>query len=133
MLFAGLYDCTVLEGEKDPFWTFTIVTTAANKDFEWLHERQPVILSSRTAIDSWLDTSAQTWTNELTKLVQPYHDPASPLEWCVYPRSLYLAEINVKKTAIEYQKRLEVSAVNRRHLSSHSHSGRMAFKQCSPK
>jgi putative SOS response-associated peptidase YedK len=81
MLFAGLYDCVVLEGEKDPLWTFTIVTTMANSDFDWLHDRQPVILTSQQAIDTWLDTSSHTWTDELTKLVEPYHDQSSPLEW----------------------------------------------------
>ena len=86
MLLASLYDCTVLEGDKDPTWTFTIVTTVANKEFEWLHERQPVILSSRVAVDSWLDVSSQTWTDQLTKLVEPYHDPSTPLEWYVHIR-----------------------------------------------
>jgi putative SOS response-associated peptidase YedK len=83
MLLAGLYDCTVLEGETKPLWTFSIVTTEANKEFEWLHERQPVILSSQAAIDTWLDTSSQSWTDQLTNLVAPYHDTTSPIEWCV--------------------------------------------------
>jgi putative SOS response-associated peptidase YedK len=83
MLLAGLYDSTVLEGESQPLWTFSIVTTVANKEFEWLHERQPVILSSQAAIDTWLDVSSQTWSDALTKLVEPYHDSTSPLEWCV--------------------------------------------------
>ena len=97
MLMAGLYDCVTLEGklpgvshpritqfalgQSTPLWTFTIVTTSANKEFEWLHDRQPVILSTREALDRWLDTSAQTWTSELTELLEPYHDSSSPLEW----------------------------------------------------
>lgn len=103
MLIAGLYDCVTLEGastscaasfaqanklchivgESAPLWTFTIVTTSANSEFSWLHDRQPVILSTRDALDAWLDTSSQAWTPALTKLVEPYHDLASPLEWCV--------------------------------------------------
>ncbi|GLB44099.1 putative SOS response associated peptidase (SRAP) [Lyophyllum shimeji] len=88
MLMAGLYDCVHLEGQTKPLWTFTIVTTAANKDFSWLHDRQPVILSTRAALDAWLDTSKQTWTPELTKLVEPYHDSASPLECYQVPKEV---------------------------------------------
>jgi putative SOS response-associated peptidase YedK len=62
-------------------WTFTIVTTSANKEFSWLHDRQPVILSSKEDLDTWLDTSKETWTAQLTKLVEPYHDANAPLEW----------------------------------------------------
>ena len=81
LLMAGLYDSVVLDGRT--LWTFTIVTTDANQDFSWLHERQPVFLSDRDALDRWLDTSSQTWTPELSKMVQPYHDTKVPLEWCV--------------------------------------------------
>lgn len=97
MLLAGLYDCAVLEGKiylnlsravskwvpesTEPLWTFTIVTTSACKEFSWLHDRQPVILSSRAALDTWLDTSAQAWTPALTKLVEPYDNSTTPLEW----------------------------------------------------
>jgi hypothetical protein len=61
-------------------WTFTIVTTDANKDFSWLHERQPVILSSDKTVCEWLDTSSKSWSHQLTQLVQPYNDPSVPLE-----------------------------------------------------
>ncbi|KAF8064129.1 hypothetical protein FPV67DRAFT_1419759 [Lyophyllum atratum] len=88
MLMAGLYDRVVLEGQTKPLWTFTIVTTAANKDFSWLHDRQPVILPTRAALDAWLDTSKQTWTPELTQLVEPYHDSANPLECYQVPKEV---------------------------------------------
>jgi putative SOS response-associated peptidase YedK len=81
MLLAGLYDCVVLEGQTKPLYTFTIVTTDASKEFNWLHDRQPVILSTRKALDTWLDTSSQSWTPELTGIVQSYRDGAHPLEW----------------------------------------------------
>ncbi|KAF8990255.1 hypothetical protein BDQ17DRAFT_1372147 [Cyathus striatus] len=80
MILAGLYDSVVLEGRT--LWTFTIVTTGANKDFSWLHDRQPVILSSRESLEKWLDTSSRTWTPELTELVKPYQY-SSVLEWRV--------------------------------------------------
>ena len=70
------------EGSTEPLWTFTIVTTSACKEFEWLHDRQPVILSTREALNTWLDTSSQMWTATLTKLVQPYNCGSSgPLDW----------------------------------------------------
>jgi hypothetical protein len=81
LLMAGLYDSVVLEGRT--LWTFTIVTTDANKEFSCLHERQPVFLSDSDALDRWLDTSSQTWTPELSKMVQPYSNTNVPLEWCV--------------------------------------------------
>ncbi|RDB23522.1 hypothetical protein Hypma_009219 [Hypsizygus marmoreus] len=88
MLLAGLYDCVTLEGQTKPLWTFTVVTTDANKELEWLHDRQPVILPTREALDKWLDTSSQTWTSELTKLVQPYHDAKCPLECYQVPKEV---------------------------------------------
>ncbi|KAG5638404.1 hypothetical protein H0H81_000181 [Sphagnurus paluster] len=88
MLMAGLYDCAILEDQAKPLWTFTIVTTDANKEFSWLHDRQPVILSTREALDTWLDTSEQTWTSKLTELVKPYHDLSNPLECYQVPKEV---------------------------------------------
>jgi len=88
MLLAGLFDCAFLEGSTEPLWSFTIVTTSACKDFTWLHDRQPVILSSREALDTWLDTSSQAWTPTLTKLVEPYNNSVSPLECYQVPKEV---------------------------------------------
>lgn len=81
LLFAGLYDDVILEGQTNSLWTFTIVTTVANKEFEWLHDRQPVILSSDSDVKLWLDTSSQSWTKELNKLLDPHVNLNCPLEW----------------------------------------------------
>ena len=109
MLFAGLYDSATLEGEhfvrcrarereadvsmpppgqSEPIWTFTIVTTAASSDYAWLHDRQPVILTSQDALDRWLDTSTQDWDPKLSRLLDPYTSTDSPLEWCVHARAV---------------------------------------------
>jgi len=69
-------------------WSFTIVTTSACKPFAWLHDRQPVILSSREALDTWLDTSSQAWTSALTKLVEPCDRLASSLECYQVPKEV---------------------------------------------
>jgi len=88
MLLAGLYDRAQLEGESEPLWTFTIVTTDANKDFQWLHDRQPVILPSMEALTQWLDTTPQKWTSELNKIVEPYHDAEAPLACYRVPKEV---------------------------------------------
>lgn len=96
LLMAGLYDSVELDGKHlvyitpprnydahtgKTLWSFTIVTTDANKDFSWLHDRQPVFLSNRNALERWLDTSSQTWTPELTQMLQPYSDTSVALTW----------------------------------------------------
>ncbi|KAJ8509259.1 hypothetical protein ONZ45_g8539 [Pleurotus djamor] len=80
MLLAGLYESTWLKDQTKPLWSFTIVTTEANEDFMWLHDRQPVILSTKEAVDTWLDTSSQEWSSELAGLVGPYKDTSAPLQ-----------------------------------------------------
>ncbi|KAJ7802187.1 hypothetical protein B0H14DRAFT_3488698 [Mycena olivaceomarginata] len=71
MLMAGLFDSVVLQGETETMWTFTIVTTAANPEFSWLHERQPVILHTPEALAAWLDTSSLKWSSDLVPLLAP--------------------------------------------------------------
>lgn len=88
MLFAGLYDSVTLDGQSEPLWTFTIVTTAASSDSVWLHDRQPVILTSQDALDRWLDTSTQDWDPKLSRLLDPYSDSDSPLECYAVPREV---------------------------------------------
>ncbi|KAF9477472.1 DUF159-domain-containing protein [Pholiota conissans] len=86
LLMAGLYDSVVLEGKA--LWTFAIVTTDSNKEFSWLHDRQPVFLTNHDAVMRWLDTSSQTWTPELTKIVQPYSDASALLECYPVPKEV---------------------------------------------
>lgn len=64
------------------------MTTDANKQLSWLHERQPVILSTKAELDTWLDTSAETWTSELSKVVLPYRDVKAPLECYQVPQDV---------------------------------------------
>jgi putative SOS response-associated peptidase YedK len=54
MLAAGLFDTwTSADGEKH--YTYTILTTDSCKMLEWLHDRQPVFLTSEQA-ELWLAT-----------------------------------------------------------------------------
>ncbi|KAH0579765.1 hypothetical protein H2248_002602 [Termitomyces sp. 'cryptogamus'] len=75
-------------GQTTPLWTFSIVTTEANKDFSWLHDRQPVILSTRAALDTWLNTDFPAWTPALTNLVRPYSDLNHPLDCYQVPKEV---------------------------------------------
>jgi len=62
-------------------WTFAIVTTASAKE-HWLKDRRPVLLMDRDAIDKWLDTSSQDWSEELNTMVTTDQD-TTPLILCV--------------------------------------------------
>lgn len=70
-------------GQTETLYSFTIVTTSANKEFEWLHERQPVMLSTTEALNTWLDTTNHPWDSEIVGLMHPYHDVEVPLQWRV--------------------------------------------------
>lgn len=93
MLLAGLYDSVVLEGTSqalllislsyqaarqgttERLYTFTIVTTDASKQLDWLHDRMPVVLRNAVALATWLDTSSQSWDASAAALVKPYPIP----------------------------------------------------------
>ena len=56
LLLAGLWDRW--QGEGHTLESFTVVTTAAHESLQWLHNRQPVMLSA-TEADKWLDGNAE--------------------------------------------------------------------------
>ncbi|KAI5119339.1 hypothetical protein M0805_004016 [Coniferiporia weirii] len=85
MLLAGLYDSVTLEGSTEPLWTFTVVTTDANRQFSWLHDRMPIVLSTQAQLDAWLDTSSQTWSERAAKVIRPYNDRVRQLECYAVP------------------------------------------------
>jgi putative SOS response-associated peptidase YedK len=75
LLFAGLYESWQPQPDK---WerTFTIVTTAANKTMEPIHDRMPVILTE-DVVDDWLYPKEQA-VERLAQLLVPA--PADLLE-----------------------------------------------------
>ncbi|KIP09436.1 hypothetical protein PHLGIDRAFT_11961 [Phlebiopsis gigantea 11061_1 CR5-6] len=79
LLLAGLYDSVLLEGHTQVLFTFTIITTEANTEFGWLHDRQPVILSTEESLNLWLDTTNHEWDPQIADLLEPYHDQEAPL------------------------------------------------------
>lgn len=55
---------------RDGVRKFTIVTTSASKQLEFLHDRMPVVLSTPAECQVWLDTSAP-WA-QVAGLLHPY-------------------------------------------------------------
>ncbi|KZV72424.1 DUF159-domain-containing protein [Peniophora sp. CONT] len=88
VLFAGLYDIAHIEGREEPLYTFTIITTAAPKGFDWLHDRQPVILDSSASIDSWLDTSTEGWNKHLAHLLDSLPNATEKLDCYAVPKEV---------------------------------------------
>ncbi|KAJ3796476.1 hypothetical protein GGU11DRAFT_140337 [Lentinula aff. detonsa] len=110
MLLAGLYDSVDLQDSTYTLWTFTIVTTAASNEFSWLHDRQPVILSTQEDLDQWLDTSSQRWSEDLAQIVSRAYTKDSSLECYQVPKevgkigtesSSFILPISERKDGIE--------------------------------
>ncbi|KAH7882128.1 hypothetical protein F5I97DRAFT_421966 [Phlebopus sp. FC_14] len=88
MLMAGLYESVVEKEGAKPTYTFVVVTTDASKSMSWLHDRQPVILSSTEDIQRWLDTSSKTWSSDLARLLHPWEDTKSPIQCYQVPKEI---------------------------------------------
>ncbi|RMD39594.1 hypothetical protein DV735_g5533, partial [Chaetothyriales sp. CBS 134920] len=73
MCFAGLWDCVKYEDAEDKLYTYTVITTDANKQLSFLHERMPVILDPGSdAIKIWLDPTRNKWSKELQSVLKPF-------------------------------------------------------------
>lgn len=88
LCFAGLWDCVQYEGRyhdgfkshpliqvgsKDKLYTYTIITTDANPQVRFLHDRMPVIFEAGSeAMRTWLDPSLSEWSKSLQSLLKPY-------------------------------------------------------------
>ncbi|KAH0834033.1 hypothetical protein J3R83DRAFT_11270 [Lanmaoa asiatica] len=88
MLMAGLYDESIDKSRSQPTYTFAIVTTHASKALSWLHDRQPVILSTADEINCWLDTSSRKWSSDLARLLHPWEDTTAPLQCYQVPKEI---------------------------------------------
>lgn len=69
--FAGIYS-TWNDVEGRPLYTFSILTTAANKEMEAIHDRMPVILSPNQE-NSWLDPRVDE-RPIIEAMMTPYND-----------------------------------------------------------
>lgn len=131
MLMAGLYDHAIIDGKS--LWTFSIVTTDACPSFGWLHDRQPVILFTEDALNKWLDPSTQSWTPELTQLVQPYDDKQYHLDCYQVPKEVgkvgnespsFIEPVKERKDGIQamFQKQIQGASKRKRTESPPPHT-----------
>lgn len=78
MAFAGLWDeWTTADGGKEA--TFTILTTDAPSWLTWLHDRAPVALLTKEAVDTWLSGEPLSG-GALERLSCPY-GPEPCFQW----------------------------------------------------
>ncbi|KAG5978879.1 hypothetical protein E4U55_005819 [Claviceps digitariae] len=86
MCFAGLWDCVQYgdedrSGDAKKLYTYTIITTDANAQLKFLHDRMPVILEPGSdEMRRWVDPGRWTWSRELQTLLRPFEG-----ELRVYP------------------------------------------------
>ncbi len=83
LLLAGLWDHWTNPEDGSLLESFTILTTKANPELEFVHKRQPVMLSVEDA-RSWLDPSLAT--AELVALF----DSVLPMDLAAIPVSTYV-------------------------------------------
>jgi len=98
MLFAGLWDRTIIprfgissakgnEEDKDEdriLYSYTIITRAATKEMEWLHDRMPMILNSPEMTERWLNYTRYP-VAEVLPMLGSLHYERNPLAY--YPVS----------------------------------------------
>ena len=90
MLLAGLWDRWKSRESGEILRSFAIVTTSVNPKLEFVHDRQPVILS-RDDARTWMDHHVQT--DELKPLFEPTVQDAI----AVVPVSTYVSNANNKE------------------------------------
>jgi putative SOS response-associated peptidase YedK len=89
MCMAGLWDCVQYEGSDEKLYSYTIITTDANKQMSFLHDRMPVILENGSEeLRTWLDPKRYTWSKELQSLLKPYQG-----ELDIYPVSKEVGKV----------------------------------------
>jgi hypothetical protein len=71
-------------------YTYTIITTDANKQMKFIHDRMPVVLEPGSeAVWTWLDPNRKQWTRELQSLLKPFQG-----ELDIYPVSKDVGKIS---------------------------------------
>ncbi|KAJ1685690.1 hypothetical protein LUZ63_017080 [Rhynchospora breviuscula] len=101
LVFAALYD-SWSNSDGEVLYTFTILTTRCSTSLEWLHDRMPVVLGSRSCIDLWLDTSNQKFESLLVPyegLDLVWHPVNSEVGKTSFDGPECIKEIQLKSTA----------------------------------
>ncbi|CAD6500862.1 BgTH12-06567 [Blumeria graminis f. sp. triticale] len=72
---AGLFNNISVDGNDDnkKFCTYTIITTNANDQLKFLHNRMPVTFEiGSEELQTWLDPRQSKWSKNLQQLLKPY-------------------------------------------------------------
>lgn len=78
-----------LADDDERHYTYTIITTASNKQLKFLHDRMPVILDPASAeMRTWLDPSRHEWCKDLQDVLRPFDG-----ELEVYPVSREVGKV----------------------------------------
>jgi putative SOS response-associated peptidase YedK len=108
MLFAGLWDVVKFKGlwrelnrlpklyadlynidQEKSIYTFTIITTDANDQIRFLHNRMPAILDEGSPkLATWLGPHKEKWSDEIGSCLKPYDK-----ELVLYPVSKDVGKI----------------------------------------
>ena len=70
--FAGLWTTATPKDAEEPVTSCSIITTAANRDVRFVHDRMPVILDGPEAEAAWLDPGVDL--DGALELVRPLPD-----------------------------------------------------------
>ena len=70
--FAGLWTTATSKDAEEPVTSCSIITTAANRDVRFVHDRMPVILDGPEAEAAWLDPGVDL--DGALELVRPLPD-----------------------------------------------------------
>lgn len=72
LAMAGIWDIWEDSITHKKYFTFAIITTKANKELEYVHDRMPVMIQDPKSIELWLDKN--TPLNEVLSLQKPLAD-----------------------------------------------------------
>lgn len=81
MTLAVIFDINHhVSSEVSPFYSFSIVTTDAHDELQWIHDRMPAIIDSDEDRDKWLNSSKVNSAKALELIREPF---SGPLEYHV--------------------------------------------------
>ncbi len=69
---AGLYN-EFIDQSGQNYTGFVIITTAANKEMQQIHDRMPVIIPSKAYADKWIDSSPSQFES-IKAMIHPYEN-----------------------------------------------------------
>lgn len=78
---AGLYN-SFIDNAGIPYTSFVIITTQASQEMQFIHDRMPLILSSKIEAYEWIDNPKKL--SEIKSFIQPFKHKLSLENLCDY-------------------------------------------------